>query len=250
MHHERPARSFSRTSCTFWKPAFSRRAAAVRTAWKGVGDALTNSRSLCAASGPCCCIMVMVRRKDCRGEERAIRPAAGSIRYATRARGPGTEPGLRREDGTAMRTCIIEDSTRGNLEIFRPLSPIGSHPSVLILPRADVHHGPELPPPWAYRGACCFQNTRTSFSVVAQAFGLVCSASSNSQYDGKLAYVPALEDVLVWDVKRGQMVRKQSMQMTTFSLLAALNVARDRAPSRGDLHTALASEGYFRSRLC
>ena len=39
-----------------------------------------------------------------------------------------------------------------------------------------------------------------------QAFGLVCSGSSNSVYDGKLAYVPALEDVLVWDVKKGQMV--------------------------------------------
>lgn len=35
----------------------------------------------------------------------------------------------------------------------------------------------------------------------------MCSPSSNSEYDGKLAYVPALEDVLVWDVKKGQMVR-------------------------------------------
>ncbi|KAJ8523465.1 hypothetical protein ONZ45_g54 [Pleurotus djamor] len=39
-----------------------------------------------------------------------------------------------------------------------------------------------------------------------QAFGLVCSSSSNSVFDGKLAYVPALEDVLVWDVKKGQMM--------------------------------------------
>ncbi|KAH7916206.1 WD-repeat-containing protein [Hygrophoropsis aurantiaca] len=39
-----------------------------------------------------------------------------------------------------------------------------------------------------------------------QAFGLVCSASSNSSYDGKLAYVPALEDVLVWDMKKGQLL--------------------------------------------
>ncbi|KAF7331839.1 WD-REPEATS-REGION domain-containing protein [Mycena kentingensis (nom. inval.)] len=39
-----------------------------------------------------------------------------------------------------------------------------------------------------------------------QAFGLVCSSSSNSLYDGKCAYVPALEDILVWDVKRGQML--------------------------------------------
>ncbi|KAJ7591170.1 hypothetical protein C8J56DRAFT_1136000 [Mycena floridula] len=39
-----------------------------------------------------------------------------------------------------------------------------------------------------------------------QAFGVVCSASSISAYDGKLAYVPALEDVLVWDVKKGEML--------------------------------------------
>ncbi|KAI0082587.1 WD40 repeat-like protein [Panus rudis PR-1116 ss-1] len=39
-----------------------------------------------------------------------------------------------------------------------------------------------------------------------EAFGLICSSSSNSHYDGKLAYVPALEDVLVWDVKKGQML--------------------------------------------
>ncbi|KAI0036042.1 WD-repeat-containing protein [Vararia minispora EC-137] len=39
-----------------------------------------------------------------------------------------------------------------------------------------------------------------------QAFGLVCSPSSNSIYDGKFAYVPALEDVLVWDVKKGEMI--------------------------------------------
>ncbi|TFK76009.1 WD-repeat-containing protein [Pluteus cervinus] len=38
-----------------------------------------------------------------------------------------------------------------------------------------------------------------------QAFGLICSVSSNAHYDGKFAYVPALEDVLVWDVKKGQM---------------------------------------------
>ncbi|KAI0091918.1 WD40 repeat-like protein [Irpex rosettiformis] len=39
-----------------------------------------------------------------------------------------------------------------------------------------------------------------------EAFGIVASASSNSCYDGKLAYVPALEDILVWDVKKGQML--------------------------------------------
>ncbi|EJD53684.1 WD-repeat-containing protein [Auricularia subglabra TFB-10046 SS5] len=39
-----------------------------------------------------------------------------------------------------------------------------------------------------------------------QAFGLICSASANSVFDGKLAFVPALEDVLVWDIKKGQLM--------------------------------------------
>lgn len=34
-------------------------------------------------------------------------------------------------------------------------------------------------------------------------------------YDGKLAYVPALEDVLVWDVKTGQMVRPTHRSLPT-----------------------------------
>ncbi|KAM0790814.1 hypothetical protein ACM66B_004659 [Microbotryomycetes sp. NB124-2] len=37
-----------------------------------------------------------------------------------------------------------------------------------------------------------------------ESFGLVTSASSNSVFDGRKAYVPALEDVLVWDVKKGE----------------------------------------------
>ncbi|KAG9015886.1 hypothetical protein FRB90_004307 [Tulasnella sp. 427] len=39
-----------------------------------------------------------------------------------------------------------------------------------------------------------------------QAFGLVCSPGANSVFDGKQACVPALEDILVWDVKKGQMM--------------------------------------------
>ena len=40
-----------------------------------------------------------------------------------------------------------------------------------------------------------------------EAFGLVASSSSNSLFDGRRAFVPALEDVLVWDVKKGEQVR-------------------------------------------
>ena len=43
-----------------------------------------------------------------------------------------------------------------------------------------------------------------------KAFGVICSAKSKSVWDGKLAFVPALEDVLVWDIKRGEMVRNYS----------------------------------------
>ncbi|ORY22394.1 putative WD-repeat protein [Naematelia encephala] len=39
-----------------------------------------------------------------------------------------------------------------------------------------------------------------------QAFGIICSPTANSFYDGRLAYVPGWEDVLVWDVKRGEQI--------------------------------------------
>lgn len=39
-----------------------------------------------------------------------------------------------------------------------------------------------------------------------QAFGIITSPTSNCHYDSKLAYVPGWEDVLVWDLKRGEMV--------------------------------------------
>ncbi|WVQ82103.1 hypothetical protein IAT38_004231 [Cryptococcus sp. DSM 104549] len=39
-----------------------------------------------------------------------------------------------------------------------------------------------------------------------QAFGVICSPTANSAYDGRLAYVAGWEDVLVWDIKRGEMV--------------------------------------------
>ncbi|CED82934.1 WD40-repeat-containing subunit of the 18S rRNA processing complex [Phaffia rhodozyma] len=39
-----------------------------------------------------------------------------------------------------------------------------------------------------------------------QAFGLIASPQGNSLFDGKLAYVPALEDILVWHVKTAKLV--------------------------------------------
>ena len=43
---------FQQTDLTFENPAFSRRTAALATAWKGVGLALTNLMNRTAASGP------------------------------------------------------------------------------------------------------------------------------------------------------------------------------------------------------
>ena len=42
---------------------------------------------------------------------------------------------------------------------------------------------------------------------IFKAFGVICSPTANSIFDGKLAYVAGWEDVLVWDTKRGEMVR-------------------------------------------
>lgn len=51
----------------------------------------------------------------------------------------------------------------------------------------------------------------------------MCSASSNAIFDGKLAYAPALEDVLVWDVKKGEMVRGvMLLGLNTLILFSAL----------------------------
>ena len=58
------------------KPALSRMAEASATAWKGVGEALTNLRSLWAASGPCWVMLVMVRKEGGR-EGRGEAEAAG-----------------------------------------------------------------------------------------------------------------------------------------------------------------------------
>ncbi|BGP18651.1 hypothetical protein JCM10213_002895 [Rhodosporidiobolus nylandii] len=39
-----------------------------------------------------------------------------------------------------------------------------------------------------------------------EAFGVIASSGSNTVWDGRKAYCPALEDVLVWDVKKGEQV--------------------------------------------
>lgn len=94
-----------------------------------------------------------------------------------------------------------------------------------------------------------------------ESFGVVCSSSSNSLYDGKKAYVPALEDVVVWDVKKGEQVRKhpgisrpyvpvRSAHRTPLLCLSGRNVAFDWAARFGNLPRSITYKlGHVRSRL-
>lgn len=69
------------------------------------------------------------------------------------------------------------------------------------------YHGQVIHAPWADTGEYSSGNRFSSLHRShAQAFGIVCSPTSNSSYDGRLAYVAGWEDVLVWDVKLGEMV--------------------------------------------
>ena len=58
-----------------------------------------------------------------------------------------------------------------------------------ILPYTLHHHGQDLYAPWAHPGV-----------------RIINSPTGAVHFDGRLAYAPAWEDVLVWDVKRGEMV--------------------------------------------
>lgn len=46
-----------------------------------------------------------------------------------------------------------------------------------------------------------------------QAFGIINSPTGNACFDGKWAFVSGWEDVLVWDVKRGEQVQPRSKRM-------------------------------------
>lgn len=50
-----------------------------------------------------------------------------------------------------------------------------------------------------------------------EAFGVISSGSA--VYDGRKAYCPALEDVLVWDVKKGEQVSSEQGLISTRSAL-------------------------------
>lgn len=39
-----------------------------------------------------------------------------------------------------------------------------------------------------------------------EAWGVICSNASPSLFDGKVAYSPCLEDVLVWNLKKGELL--------------------------------------------
>lgn len=60
------------------------------------------------------------------------------------------------------------------------------------------------------------------------AYALVCSNAANAllDEDGKTAFLPALEDVLVWDMKRGEQVRGR---LTDVSVACGIRSATVRA---------------------
>lgn len=49
---------------------------------------------------------------------------------------------------------------------------------------------------------------------------MISSPGSNGVYNGKLAFVPGLEDVLVWDIKKAQLVRRIYLGADEHSSLA------------------------------
>lgn len=51
------------------------------------------------------------------------------------------------------------------------------------------------------------------------AFGVICSGKGNICYDktGKAALVPALEQIILWDLKKGQEVNTTECHRSTFS---------------------------------
>lgn len=95
-----------------------------------------------------------------------------------------------------------------------------------------------------------------------QAFGVICSNTARSilDADGKVAYVPALEDVLVWDVRKGEQVRsdggKEARRRDSADLkavcpppCAARYVARSGSPLASDGARSLSCK-YLLAPLC
>ncbi|GAA5856650.1 hypothetical protein JCM8547_005912 [Rhodosporidiobolus lusitaniae] len=74
-----------------------------------------------------------------------------------------------------------------------------------------------------------------------EAFGVIASSGSNSVWDGRKAYCPALEDVLVWDVKKGEQVA-----MWHETGLRALVTCISRSPTSWDSFAVGYADGSIR----
>ncbi|CAO1637951.1 unnamed protein product [Parajaminaea phylloscopi] len=77
------------------------------------------------------------------------------------------------------------------------------------------------------------------------AFGVICSngASSILDSDGKTAYVPALEDILVWDVRRGEQV---AMWHETGHRSQVTSLTRCQAPDSSNIFAVGYEDGSVR----
>ncbi|GAA5823771.1 hypothetical protein JCM11251_003286 [Rhodosporidiobolus azoricus] len=74
-----------------------------------------------------------------------------------------------------------------------------------------------------------------------EAFGVISSPGSNAVWDGRKAYCPALEDVLVWDVKKGEQAA-----MWHETGLRALVTCISRSPTSWDTFAVGYADGSIR----
>ncbi|GAA6013590.1 hypothetical protein JCM10207_004784 [Rhodosporidiobolus poonsookiae] len=74
-----------------------------------------------------------------------------------------------------------------------------------------------------------------------EAFGVIASSGANTVWDGRKAYCPALEDVLVWDVKKGEQVA-----MWHETGLRALVTCISRSPTSWDSFAVGYADGSIR----
>ncbi|GAA5889234.1 hypothetical protein JCM6882_000682 [Rhodosporidiobolus microsporus] len=74
-----------------------------------------------------------------------------------------------------------------------------------------------------------------------EAFGVIASSGSNTVWDGRKAYCPALEDVLVWDVKKGEQVA-----MWHETGLRSLVTCISRSPTSWDTFAVGYADGSIR----
>lgn len=92
------------------------------------------------------------------------------------------------------------------LEVFHSATCVGcGSPTVSIIPIPWSDHINATAQPRYVHGNS-FSHRTADTSSIAQAFGVICSPAATATFDGRTAHVPAWEDVLGWDMRRGEQV--------------------------------------------